>query len=69
MASCFAPPSLRVLPREADLVFLSRGEHSPRRPFLYFADLKKGDEFVRLPVNNRSETAALIREAKRALAD
>jgi hypothetical protein len=50
-------------------VFLSRGEHSPRRPLLYFADLKKGDELVRLPVNNRDETAALIREAKRALAD
>ena len=33
------------------------------------ADLKKGGDFVRLPVNNRSEIATLIREARRALAD
>jgi hypothetical protein len=35
----------------------------------FFADLKKGDDFVRLSVNNHREIAALIREAKRALAD
>jgi hypothetical protein len=50
-------------------VFLSRGEHSPRHPFLDLGDQKKGDEFERLPVNNRGEIAALIRQAKRALAD
>ena len=30
----------------------------------FFADLKKGGDFVRLPVNNRLEIAALIRDAK-----
>jgi hypothetical protein len=34
-----------------------------------FADLKQGDDFVRLPVNNRAEIAALIRATKKALAD
>jgi hypothetical protein len=43
--------------------------HFHEDPAGFFADLKKGDEFVRLPVNNRSEIAALIREAKRALPD
>ena len=35
----------------------------------FFADLKKGEDFVRLSVNNRGEIAALIRETKRAMAD
>jgi hypothetical protein len=41
--------------------------HFHEDPAGFFADLKKGDDFVRLPVNNRSEIATLIREAKRAL--
>jgi hypothetical protein len=43
--------------------------HFHEVPAGFFADLKKGDDFVRLPVNDRTEIAALIREAKRALAD
>jgi hypothetical protein len=43
--------------------------HFHEDPAGFFADLKKGADFVRLPVNNRAEIAALIREAKRALAD
>jgi hypothetical protein len=42
--------------------------HFHEDPAGFFADLKKGDEFVRLSVNNRREIAALIREAKRSLA-
>jgi len=38
-------------------------------PAGFFADLKKGDDFARLPVNNRSEITVLIREARRALSD
>ncbi len=40
-----------------------------RRPRRAFRGLKKGGDFVRFPVNNRAEIAALIREAKRVLAD
>jgi hypothetical protein len=36
-------------------------------PAGFFADLKKGGDFVRLPVNNRNEIATLIRATKRAL--
>ena len=43
--------------------------HFHEDPAGFFADLKKGADFVRLPVNNRSEIAALLREAKRALTD
>ncbi len=43
--------------------------HFHEDPAGMFADLKKGAEFVRLPVNNRGEIAALIREAKSALSD
>ncbi len=43
--------------------------HLHEDPAGFFADLKKGADFVRLPVNNRSEIAALLREAKRALTD
>jgi hypothetical protein len=42
--------------------------HFHEDPAGFFADLKNGDEFVRFPVNNRRETAVLLREAKRALA-
>jgi hypothetical protein len=42
--------------------------HFHQDPAGFFADLKKGDDSVRLSVNNRGEIAALIREAKRALA-
>ena len=41
--------------------------HFHEDPAGLFADLKKGDDFVRLPVNSRAEIAALLREAKRAL--
>ena len=43
--------------------------HFHEDPAGFFADLKKGDAFVRLPVNSRSEIAALIREAKRVAAE
>jgi hypothetical protein len=43
--------------------------HFHEDPAGFFADLKKGDDFVRLPVNNRIEIAALLREAKKALVD
>ena len=43
--------------------------HFHEDPAGFFADLKRGDDFVRLPVNNRAEVAVLIREAKRAMAD
>jgi len=43
--------------------------HFHEHPAGFFADLKKGADFMRLPVNNRTEIAALITEAKRALAD
>jgi hypothetical protein len=43
--------------------------HFHEDPAGFFADLKKGGDFVRLPVNNRAEIAALIREARNALAD
>jgi hypothetical protein len=43
--------------------------HFHEDPAGFFADLKKGADFVRLAVNNRSEIATLIREAKRALVD
>jgi hypothetical protein len=43
--------------------------HFHEDPAGFFADVKLGDHFVRLPVNNRAEIAALIREAKKALAD
>ena len=43
--------------------------HFHEDPAGFFADLKKGDDFVRLPVNNRAEVAVMIREAKRATAD
>jgi hypothetical protein len=42
--------------------------HFHEDPAGFFADLKKNGDFVRFPVNNRAEIAALIREAKRALA-
>jgi hypothetical protein len=42
--------------------------HFHEDPAGFFADLKKADDFVRLPVNNRAEITALIREAKRAMA-
>ena len=40
--------------------------HFHEDPEGFFADLKKDGDFVRLPVNNRVEIAALIREAERA---
>ena len=40
--------------------------HFHEDPAGLFADLKMGDDFVRLPVNNRAEIAAMLREAKRA---
>ena len=43
--------------------------HFHEDPAGLFADLKKGGDFVRFPVNNRAEIAALIREAERVLAD
>jgi hypothetical protein len=43
--------------------------HFHEDPAGFFADLKKGDDFVRLRVNSRKEIATLIREAKRALTD
>ncbi len=43
--------------------------HFHEDPAGFFADLKKGDDFVRLPVNNRAEIAALVREAKRTLSE
>jgi len=42
--------------------------HFHEDPAGMFADLKKGDDFVRMPVNTRAEIAALVRETKRALA-
>jgi hypothetical protein len=42
--------------------------HFHEDPAGFFADLKRDGEFVRLPVNNRIEVDALIREAKRILA-
>ena len=42
--------------------------HFHEDPAGMFADLKKGDDFVRMPINTRAEIAALIRETKRALA-
>jgi hypothetical protein len=41
--------------------------HFHEDPAGFFADLKKGGDFVRLPVNNRNEIATLIRATKRAL--
>ncbi len=41
--------------------------HFHEDPAGFFADLKTGDHFVRLPVNNRIEIAALLGEAKRVL--
>ena len=43
--------------------------HFHEDPAGFFADLKKNGDFVRFPVNNRLEIAALIREAKSALGD
>jgi hypothetical protein len=43
--------------------------HFHEDPAGFFADLKKDGVFVRLPVNTRAEIAALIRAAKKALAD
>ena len=43
--------------------------HFHEDPAGMFADLKKGDDFVRMPINTRAEIAALIRETKRALAE
>jgi hypothetical protein len=42
--------------------------HFHEDPAGMFADLKKGDDFVRMRVNTSAEIAALIRETKRALA-
>ena len=42
--------------------------HFHEDPAGMFADLKKGDDFVRMPINTRAEIATLIRETKRALA-
>jgi hypothetical protein len=41
--------------------------HFHEDPAGFFADIKLGDDFVRLPVNTRTEIATLIRSAKRAL--
>ena len=43
--------------------------HFHEDPAGFFADIKVGGDFIRLPVNNRKEIDALIREARRALAD
>jgi hypothetical protein len=40
--------------------------HFHEDPVGFFADLKKDGDFVRFPVNNRAEIAALIRETKRS---
>jgi hypothetical protein len=42
--------------------------HFHEDPAGLFADLKSGDDFVRFPVNSRSEIAAFMREVKRVLA-
>ena len=42
--------------------------HLHEDPAGFFADLKKGADFVRFPVNNRAEIAALISLVKRAFA-
>jgi hypothetical protein len=42
--------------------------HFHEDPAGFFADVKLGDDFVRLPVNTRTEIATLIRSTKRALA-
>jgi hypothetical protein len=42
--------------------------HFHEDPAGFFADLKKDGDFVRFPVNNRAEIAALIREAISLLA-
>jgi hypothetical protein len=42
--------------------------HFHEDPAGFFADLKKDGDFVRFPVNNRAEIAALFRETKRSLA-
>jgi hypothetical protein len=42
--------------------------HFHEDPAGLFADLKSGDDFVRLPVNTRLEIAAFMREVKRVLA-
>jgi hypothetical protein len=43
--------------------------HFHEDPAGMFTDLKKGDDFVRMPINTRAEIATLIREVKRALAE
>ena len=43
--------------------------HFHEDPAGFFADIKVDGDFIRLRVNNRKEIDALIREAKRALAD
>jgi hypothetical protein len=42
--------------------------HFHEDPAGFFADLKVDGDFIRLPLNNRKEIDALIREARRALA-
>jgi hypothetical protein len=41
--------------------------HFHEDPAGFFADLKVGSEFVRMPVNTRTEITAFIREVKRAV--
>lgn len=43
--------------------------HFHEDPAGFFADIKVDGDFIRLPVNNRKEIDALIREARRALTD
>jgi len=41
--------------------------HFHEDPAGFFADLRIGDDFVRLPVNSKREVAMLVGEVKRAL--
>jgi len=41
--------------------------HFHEDPAGFFADLRVGDDFVRLPVNSKREIAMLVRQARRAV--
>ncbi len=41
--------------------------HFHEDPAGFFADMKEGDDFIRLPVNNHREIAELVRHAIRSL--